>query len=248
MKLLSGKVALITGASRGIGKTIALEYARHGATVVFTYIGDEAPAAEVAALCSAKGVQVKYYSVDATDASATAACIDDVVATFGKLDILINNAGITKDGLLLRMSDEQFDMVLKVNLYSVFYSTRAAIRHMMKAKSGSIVNISSVVGVGGNAGQSNYAASKAGMIGFTKSTAKELGSRNIRANCIAPGFIATEMTDRLPKEEIDNWLKDIPLNRPGTTTDVANACVFLGSDLSTYISGHVLLVDGGMNM
>ena len=197
---------------------------------------------------TAIGVKNKGYNANAADFNRAHEVVDDIVATFGKIDIVVNNAGITRDNLLLRMTEEAFDLVMEVNLKSVFNYTKAAIKTMMKQKSGSFINVSSVVGVDGNAGQANYSASKAGIIGFTKSVAKELGSRNIRANAIAPGFIMTEMTQAIPQTEIDNWLQRIPLNRPGTVQDVSNVCVFLGSDLSTYVTGQVIHIDGGMKM
>jgi 3-oxoacyl-[acyl-carrier protein] reductase len=248
MKLLQGKTALITGATRGIGKAIALEYARQGAEVAFTDIAAEEHIQAMEAELTAIGVKNKGYNANAADFNRAHEVVDDIVATFGKIDIVVNNAGITRDNLLLRMTEEAFDLVMEVNLKSVFNYTKAAIKTMMKQKSGSFINVSSVVGVDGNAGQANYSASKAGIIGFTKSVAKELGSRNIRANAIAPGFIMTEMTQAIPQTEIDNWLQRIPLNRPGTVQDVSNVCVFLGSDLSTYVTGQVIHIDGGMKM
>lgn len=248
MKLLQGKTALITGATRGIGKAIALEYAKQGAEVAFTDIAAEEIIRSFEAELSAMGVKNKGYVANAADFNRAQEVVDDIVATFGKLDVVINNAGITRDNLLLRMTEEAFDLVIQVNLKSVFNYTKAAIKPMMKQKSGSFINVSSVVGVDGNAGQANYSASKAGILGFTKSVAKELGSRNIRANAIAPGFIMTEMTEAIPQAEIDGWLKGIPLNRPGTVQDVANVCVFLGSDLSTYVTGQTIHIDGGMKM
>ena len=245
MKLLEGKVALITGATRGIGKGIAEVFAKHGAQVAFTYAGsvDKAKALEDELSAITK---VKSYQSDASDFDAAQKLVDDVIAEFGKIDILINNAGITKDNLMLRMSKEDWDTIIKVNLDSVFNLTKAVIKPMMKAKGGSIINMSSVVGVKGNAGQANYAASKAGVIGFSKSIALELGSRNIRCNVIAPGFIETEMTAVLDEKTVQGWRDAIPLKRGGQPEDVANACVFLGSDLSTYITGQVMNVDGGM--
>ncbi len=248
MKLLQGKTALITGATRGIGKAIALEYARQGAEVAFTDIAAEEHIQAMEAELTAIGVKNKGYNANAADFNRAHEVVDDIVATFGKIDIVVNNAGITRDNLLLRMTEEAFDLVMEVNLKSVFNYTKAAIKTMMKQKSGSFINVSSVVGVDGNAGQANYSASKAGIIGFTKSVAKELGSRNIRANAIAPGFIMTEMTQAIPQTEIDNWLQRIPLNRPGTVQDVSNVCVFLGSDLSSYVTGQVIHIDGGMKM
>ena len=245
MKLLEGKVALITGATRGIGKGIAEVFAAQGAKVAFTYAGsvDKAKALEEEL---SKITTVKSYQSDASDFDAAQKLVDDVIAEFGQIDILINNAGITKDNLMLRMSKDDWDTIIKVNLDSVFNLTKAVIKPMMKAKSGSIINMSSVVGVKGNAGQANYAASKAGVIGFSKSVALELGSRNIRCNVIAPGFIETEMTAVLDENTVKGWRDAIPLKRGGQPEDVANACVFLGSDMSGYITGQVINVDGGM--
>lgn len=246
MKLLEGKTALITGASRGIGKGIAQVYANHGANVAFTYSSSEAPALELEKELSTLGVQAKAYKSNAASFQESQDLVTQVVADFGTVDILINNAGITKDNLLMRISEEDFDKVIEVNLKSVFNMTKAVQRTMLKQRSGSIINMSSVVGVKGNAGQTNYAASKAGIIGFSKSVALELGSRNIRCNSIAPGFIETEMTGKLNEEVVQGWRDGIPLKRGGTPEDVANACVFLGSDLSTYVTGQTLNVDGGM--
>lgn len=245
MKLLEGKVALITGATRGIGKGIAEIFVAQGAEVAFTYAGsvDKAKALEEALSAKAK---VKSYQSDAADFEASQQLVDEVLNEFGKIDILVNNAGITKDNLMLRMSKDDWDKVIKVNLDSVFNLTKAVIKPMMRNKGGSIINMASVVGVKGNAGQANYAASKAGIIGFSKSIALELGSRNIRCNAIAPGFIETEMTEALDEKTVEGWRKAIPLKRGGQPEDVANACVFLGSDLSSYITGQVLNVDGGM--
>jgi 3-oxoacyl-[acyl-carrier protein] reductase len=248
MKLLQGKTALITGATRGIGKAIALEYARQGADVAFTDIAPEENIQAMEAELKALSVQAKGYHANAAEFNRAQEVVDDIVAVFGKLDIVVNNAGITRDNLLLRMTEEAFDLVIDINLNSVFNYTKAAIKTMMKQKSGAFINVSSVVGIDGNAGQANYAASKSGIIGFTKSVAKELGSRNIRANAIAPGFIMTEMTQAIPQAEIDAWLKSIPLNRPGTVKDVSDVCVFLGSDLSSYVTGQVIHIDGGMKM
>lgn len=245
MKLLEGKVALITGATRGIGKKIAEMYAEQGAKVAFTYAGSVEKAQELEAALSSV-TQIKGYQSDASDYDAAQKLIDDVMEEFGKIDILINNAGITKDNLLLRMSKEDWDKVMRINLDSVFNLTKAVIKPMMKAKSGSIINMTSVVGISGNAGQSNYAASKAGVIGFTKSIALELGSRNIRCNAVAPGFIETEMTSVLDEKIIQGWRDQIPLKRLGQTENVGNACVFLGSDMASYITGQTLNVDGGM--
>ena len=245
MGLLDGKVALITGATRGIGKGIAEVFAKEGAYVAFTYAGsvDKAKALEEEL---GKITTVKSYQSDASDYDAAQKLVADVMEEFGKIDILINNAGITRDNLMLRMSKEDWDTIIKVNLDSVFNLTKAVIKPMMKAKSGSIINMTSVVGIKGNAGQANYAASKAGVIGFSKSIALELGSRNIRCNAIAPGFIETEMTAALDEKTVQGWRDSIPLKRGGQPEDVANACVFLGSDMSSYITGQVLSVDGGM--
>lgn len=248
MKLLEGKVALVTGATRGIGRAIAEKYASQGAHVAFTYRSSGNLATEVEAALQAHGVQAKGYQADAADMAAVQAVVDDILAIHGRIDIIVNNAGVTGDNLLLRMSEEQWNSVIQTNLNSVFFTTKAALKAMLKQKSGSVINISSVVGVQGNAGQANYAASKAGMIGFTKSLAREVGSRGIRANAIAPGFIATEMTDAIPEKELEAWLANIPLKRPGKAEEVADLCVFLGSDMSTYITGQVLNVDGGMVM
>ena len=245
MKLLEGKVALITGATRGIGKGIAEVFAQQGAQVAFTYAGSVDKAQALEAELS-KVTKAKSYQSDASDFDAAQKLVDDVIAEFGKIDILINNAGITKDNLMLRMSKDDWDTIIKVNLDSVFNLTKAVITPMMKAKAGSIINMSSVVGVKGNAGQANYAASKAGVIGFSKSIALELGSRNIRCNVIAPGFIETEMTAVLDENTVKGWREAIPLKRGGQPEDVANACVFLGSDMSSYITGQVMNVDGGM--
>lgn len=248
MKLLEGKVAIITGGTRGIGKGVALKFAQEGANIAFTYVSSEETAKEVEAELQALGVKAIGYKSNAALMEDAVAVVDKVVEEFGAIDILVNNAGITKDGLLMRMSEENFEDVIQVNLKSVFNMTKAALRTFLKQKSGSIINMSSVVGVSGNAGQANYAASKAGVIGFTKSIAQELGSRNIRCNAIAPGFIATEMTAKLDQKVVEGWAESIPLKRAGSPEDVANACVFLGSDMSTYISGQVLNVCGGMLM
>lgn len=245
MGLLEGKVALITGGSRGIGKGIVERFAEQGAQVAFTYAGSVEKAAELEKSLSST-TKIKGFQSDASDFDAAQKLVDDVIAEFGKVDILINNAGITKDGLLLRMSKDDWDVIMKTNLDSVFNLTKAVIKPMMKAKNGSIINMSSVVGIQGNAGQANYAASKAGVIGFTKSVALELGSRNIRCNAIAPGFIETEMTAALDQKVIEEWRNDVPLKRGGMPEDVANACVFLGSDMSSYITGQVLNVCGGL--
>ncbi len=246
MKLLQGKNALVTGASKGIGKAVAMMYAEQGANVAFTYLSSVEQGQALEAALVAKGVKAKGYRSDASDFAQADKLINDVIADFGSLDILVNNAGITMDNLLLRINEEAWDKVINVNLKSCFNTVKAATKQMMKQKSGSIINMTSVVGLKGNAGQSNYAASKAGIIGFTKSVALELGSRGIRANAIAPGFIETEMTDKLDEKVVQSWRDAIPLKRGGKPEDVANACVFLGSDMSAYISGQVLQVDGGM--
>ena len=246
MKLLEGKTAIITGASRGIGKGIAEIYAKHGANVAFTYSSSAASALELENELTSLGVKAKAYQSDAANYEQAQKLAEDVVAEFGSIDILINNAGITKDNLLMRITEEDFDKVIEVNLKSVFNMTKAVQRTMLKQRHGSIINMSSVVGVKGNAGQTNYAASKAGILGFTKSVALELGSRNIRCNAIAPGFIETEMTAKLDEKTVQGWRDAIPLKRGGTPEDVANACLFLGSDLSGYVTGQVLNVDGGM--
>lgn len=245
MKLLEGKIALITGATRGIGKGIAEVFAAQGAEVAFTYAGSVDKAKELENTLS-KLTKVKAYQSDASDFDAAQKLVDEVIAEFGKVDILINNAGITKDNLMMRMSKEDWDKVINVNLNSVFNLTKAVVKPMMKARFGSIINMTSIVGVKGNAGQANYAASKAGVIGFTKSIALELGSRNIRCNAIAPGFIETEMTGALDEKTVQGWREGIPLKRGGQPEDVANACVFFASEMSTYITGQVLNVDGGM--
>ncbi|WP_299207313.1 3-oxoacyl-[acyl-carrier-protein] reductase [uncultured Dokdonia sp.] len=246
MKLLEGKTAIITGASRGIGKGIAEVFAQHGANVAFTYSSSVDAANALEDTLKAKGVKAKGYKSNAADFEEAQQLIKDVAEDFGAIDILINNAGITKDNLLMRMSEEDFDTVIEVNLKSIFNMTKAVQRTMLKQRHGSIINMSSVVGVKGNAGQANYAASKAGMIGFSKSMALELGSRNIRTNVIAPGFIETEMTAKLDEDTVNSWRNAIPLKRGGQPEDIANACVFLASDLSAYITGQVLHVDGGM--
>lgn len=248
MKLLEGKTALITGASRGIGKAIALAYARQGANVAFSDLNRDENMENVEEELIGMGVKAKGYPSDASSLSASEKLVEDVLADFGSVDILVNNAGITRDGLLMRMEEKDWDIIMAVNLKSVFNLTKAVQRTMLKQRSGSIINMSSVVGVSGNAGQSNYSASKAGIIGFTKSVAKELGSRSIRCNAIAPGFIETEMTAALDNEVRQNWINDIPLKRGGTPEDVANACIFLGSELSSYITGQVIKVCGGLNV
>jgi 3-oxoacyl-[acyl-carrier protein] reductase len=247
MKLLSGKVALITGAGRGIGKAIAEKFAEHGASVALTDIALNEQTALLEKELNAMGIKAKFYASDASSFEGSQATVDKIVEDFGQIDILVNNAGITRDQLLMRMTEEQWDLVINVNLKSVFNMTKAVQKIMLKQKSGSIINMSSVVGVSGNAGQSNYSASKAGIIGFSKSIARELGGRNIRCNAIAPGFIVTEMTAQLPEAVREEWIKTIPLKRGGTPEDVANTCVYLGSDLSSYVSGQVINVCGAMN-
>jgi 3-oxoacyl-[acyl-carrier protein] reductase len=248
MKLLEGKVAIITGASRGIGKAIAQKFVEQGAIVAFTYVSSDEKARALEAELTANGGIAKGFKSNAGDFEAAQQLVDDVVAEFGTVDVLVNNAGITRDTLLMRMSEEQWDEVINTNLKSAFNLTKAVIRPMLKAKAGSIINMSSVVGVSGNAGQANYAASKAGMIGFSKSVAQELGSRNIRCNSIAPGFIETEMTEVLDQKVVEEWRNSIPLKRGGTPEDVANATVFLASDMSAYVTGQTLHVCGGMLM
>ena len=246
MKLLEGKTAIITGGSRGIGKGIALVFAQHGANVAFTYSSSVESANSLEKELSNYGVKVKSFQSNAADYKESQDLVENVLSDFGSIDVLVNNAGITKDNLLMRMGEEDFDKVIEVNLKSVFNMTKAVQRTMLKQRKGSIINMSSVVGVKGNAGQSNYAASKAGIIGFSKSVALELGSRNIRSNVIAPGFIETEMTAKLDEKTVDVWRNAIPLKRGGSTEDIANACVFLASDLSAYVTGQTLNVDGGM--
>lgn len=247
MKLLEGKVAIVTGAARGIGKSVAIRLAEEGCNIAFTDLAideiAEATEKEIAAL----GVKVKGYASNAADFNDTHEVVNKIAEEFGKIDILVNNAGITRDGLMMRMSEQQWDMVINVNLKSAFNFVHALTPIMLRQKSGNIVNMSSVVGVHGNAGQANYSASKAGMIGLTKSIAQELGSRGIRSNAIAPGFIITEMTHQLSEEVKAEWAKAIPLKRGGTPEDVANCVLFLASDLSAYITGQVIQVDGGMN-
>lgn len=246
MGLLSGKVALITGGSRGIGEAIVKAYAKEGSNVAFTYRSSAEKANKVAEEAKAFGVEAVAIQSDASDFVQAEALIKEVMDKFGKIDILINNAGITKDTLMLRMSEEQWDDVINVNLKSVFNLTKHVLRPMLRARGGSIIHMSSVVGVFGNAGQANYAASKAGIIGFSKSIAKEVGSRGIRSNVIAPGFIATEMTDALTPEQRKGYENAIPLKKLGSGEDVANACIFLGSDMGSYISGQTLSVCGGL--
>ena len=247
MGLLEGKTALITGGSRGIGKALVEKFISEGANVAFTYRSSAASSEQIIADLNV-GDRVKAYQSDASSFEQSAELVNNVLNDFGKIDVLINNAGITKDTLILRMTEEQWDDVINVNLKSVFNLSKQVVRPMLKNRSGSIINMSSVVGVFGNAGQSNYAASKAGIIGFTKSMAKELGSRNIRVNAIAPGFIESEMTGELDETVKSNYIDSIPLKRFGKGDDVANACVFLGSDLSTYVTGQVMSVCGGMNI
>lgn len=246
MKLLQGKVALITGATRGIGKGIALKLADQGANIAFTYLSSEEKAVALEKELAALGVKAKGYRSDAAFFDQANQLVEDVVKEFGTVDVLVNNAGITRDTLLMRMTEEQWDEVINTNLKSVFNLTKAVQKPMLKQRSGSIINMSSVVGVKGNAGQANYSASKAGIIGFTKSVALELGSRNIRSNAIAPGFIETEMTGVLDEKVVQGWRDSIPLKRGGTPEDVANAVLFLASDLSAYITGQTLNVCGGM--
>ncbi len=246
MNLLQGKTAIITGATRGIGKGIAQVFAKQGANVAFTYSSSVDAATDLEKELNGLGIKAKAYQSNAASFEESESLVKDVLETFGSIDILVNNAGITKDNLLMRMSEDDFDKVIEVNLKSVFNMTKAVQRTMLKQRKGSIINMSSVVGVKGNAGQANYAASKAGIIGFSKSVALELGSRNIRSNVIAPGFIETEMTGKLDEKVVDEWRKAIPLKRGGAPEDIANACLFLASDLSGYVTGQVLNVDGGM--
>ena len=246
MNLVKGKNIIISGGSRGIGRGIAMGFAKQGANVAFTYSSSEGPAKELEGELSTFGITAKAFKSNAADFDAAQQLVADVLEIFDSIDVLINNAGITKDNLLMRITEEDFDKVIEVNLKSVFNMTKAVQRTMLKQRHGSLIHMSSVVGVKGNAGQSNYAASKAGIIGFSKSIALELGSRNIRSNVIAPGFIETEMTDKLPEDVVAQWRAGIPLKRGGSTEDVANACLFLAADLSAYITGQVLHVDGGM--
>lgn len=246
MKLLDNKTAIITGATRGIGRGIAIEFAKQGANVAFTYNSSVDAANALESELTALGVKAKGYQSNAAEFDTAQELAKNVLEEFGSIDVLVNNAGITKDNLLMRISEEDFDQVIQVNLKSVFNLTKAVIRPMMKQRGGSIINMSSVVGLKGNAGQANYAASKAGILGFSKSVALELGSRNIRSNVIAPGFIETEMTAKLDEAVVQGWRDSIPLKRGGTPEDIANACVFLASDMSAYITGQTLSVDGGM--
>ena len=248
MKLLEGKVAIVTGAARGIGKAIALKFASEGADIAFTDLSIDENAKKTEEEIAALGVKVKGYASNAANFEDTANVVKQILADFGRIDILVNNAGITRDGLLMRMTEQQFDMVINVNLKSAFNFIHAVTPIMMKQKTGSIINMSSVVGVSGNAGQVNYSASKAGMIGMAKSVAKELGSRGVRANCVAPGFIITEMTDQLSEDVKKQWAAQIPLRRGGKPEDVANVCTFLASDLSSYVTGQTIHCCGGMNM
>jgi len=246
MKLLENKTAIITGATRGIGRGVAVEFAKQGANIAFTYSSsvDAANALEIE--LNALGIKAKGYQSNAAEFETAQELAKEVLKEFGSIDVLVNNAGITKDNLLMRISEDDFDKVIEVNLKSVFNLTKAVIRPMMKQRKGSIINMSSVVGLKGNAGQSNYAASKSGILGFSKSVALELGSRNIRSNVIAPGFIETEMTEKLDEATVQSWRNSIPLKRGGTPLDIANACVFLASNMSSYITGQTLSVDGGM--
>jgi len=246
MKLLENKTVVITGASRGIGRGIAVVLAKHGANIAFTYSKSVDAAISLSDEIAKLSVKCKGYQSNAESFEDSQKLIDQIIKDFGNIDVLINNAGITKDNLLMRMTEDDFDKVIEVNLKSVFNMVKAVQRTFLKNRSGSIINISSIVGVKGNAGQSNYAASKAGIIGFSKSIALELGSRNIRSNVVAPGFIQTEMTNQLNEEVVNQWINGIPLKRGGTTEDVANLCLFLSSDLSTFITGQVINVDGGM--
>ncbi|WP_103068394.1 3-oxoacyl-[acyl-carrier-protein] reductase [Aquimarina sediminis] len=246
MSLLQGKTAIITGATRGIGKGIAEVFAQQGANVAFTYSSSVEAANALEKELNELGIKAKGYQSNAASYDQAQELIADVIETFGSIDVLVNNAGITKDNLLMRMSEEDFDKVIEVNLKSVFNMTKAVQRTMLKQRKGSIINMSSVVGVKGNAGQANYAASKSGIIGFSKSVALELGSRNIRSNVVAPGFIETEMTEKLDEKVVEGWRNAIPLKRGGTPEDIANTCLFLASDLSAYVTGQVLNVDGGM--
>jgi 3-oxoacyl-[acyl-carrier protein] reductase len=248
MKLLEGKTAVITGASRGIGRAIAIKFAQEGCNVAFTDLAQDENMNNAVSELQSLGVTAKGYASNAASFEESHAVVESIVADFGRIDILVNNAGITRDGLMMRMSEQQWDMVINVNLKSAFNFVHAVTPIMMRQKSGSIINMSSVVGVSGNAGQANYSASKAGLIGLTKSIAKELGSRGIRSNAIAPGFILTEMTHQLSDEVKKAWADTIPLKRGGTPEDVANVCAFLASDLSSYVTGQTIQVCGGMNM
>lgn len=247
IKLLEGKTALVTGASRGIGEAIAREFARQGANVAFTYLSSEEKALSLQNHLAHFGTQVRAYRSDAASYQQAEQLINDIIKDFGSLQVVVNNAGITKDNLMLRMNEEQWDQVISTNLKSVFNITKQVLRHMMKQRGGSIINMSSIVGVSGNAGQANYSASKAGIIGFTKSVAQEMGSRNIRCNAVAPGFIETEMTAALNDETKKQFMSHIPMQRYGTASEVADLCVFLASDMSTYINGQTISVCGGLN-
>ena len=247
MGLLTGKTALITGAARGIGKAIALTFAKEGANIAFTDLNLDDNTAATEAEMKAMGVEAKAYASNAAIFDDADSLMKDVMTDFGRIDILVNNAGITRDNLLMRMNEADWDLVINVNLKSIFNMTKAVQRIMLKQRSGSIINMSSVVGIEGNAGQSNYSASKAGLIGFTKSIAQEIGARSIRVNAVAPGFIATAMTDKLPQDVREGWVKTIPLRREGEAQDVANTCLFLASDLSSYVTGQVISVCGGMH-
>ncbi len=246
MKLLENKVSIITGATRGIGRGIALKFAEHGSDIVFTFRSSVNQADELAKEIESRGVKVLHFQSDAANAAQAEKIVNKTLEVFGRIDVLVNNAGITQDNLLMRMSEEQWDNVINTNLKSVFNFTKSITKPMLKQRKGSIINISSIVGKGGNAGQANYAASKAGINGFTKSVAIELGSRNIRVNAIAPGFIETEMTGQLDASVVENWVKNIPLKRGGTPEDVANLAIFLASDMSSYITGQVINVCGGL--
>ncbi|KAF0202607.1 MAG: 3-oxoacyl-acyl-carrier protein [Bacteroidetes bacterium] len=248
MKLLEGKTALVTGGARGIGKAIALKFAQEGANVAFSDLNYDDNSIALEKEIADFGVKAKGYASDASSFDGSDKLINDVMADFGRIDVLVNNAGITRDGLLMRMTEADWDLVIKVNLKSIFNMTKAVQKVMLKQRSGSIVNMSSVVGLSGNAGQSNYSASKAGLIGFTKSIAQELGSRSIRCNAIAPGFIETDMTAKLPEDVRKNWIEGIPLKRGGKPEDVADVALFLASDLSSYVTGQVISVCGGMHM
>lgn len=247
MNLLENKVALITGASRGIGRTIALEFAKHGADIAFTDLKADENSDSLKQEIAGLGRKTAFYPSNAASFADSATLVENVMTDFGRIDVLVNNAGITRDGLLLRMKEEDWDAVINVNLKSVFNLTKSVQSVMLKQRCGSIINISSIVGLHGNVGQANYSASKAGIIGFTKSVAQELGSRNIRSNTIAPGFIASEMTDKVPEDIRKMWMTRIALRKMGTPTDVANVAVFLASDLSSYVTGQVIVCDGGMN-
>lgn len=248
MKLLEGKTALVTGGARGIGKAIALKFAQEGANVAFSDLNYDDNSIALEKEIADFGVKAKGYASDASSFDGSDKLINDVIADFGRIDVLVNNAGITRDGLLMRMTEADWDLVIKVNLKSIFNMTKAVQKVMLKQRSGSIVNMSSVVGLSGNAGQSNYSASKAGLIGFTKSMAQELGSRSIRCNAIAPGFIETDMTAKLPEDVRKTWIEGIPLKRGGKPEDVADVALFLASDLSSYVTGQVISVCGGMHM